>query len=334
MTAFLPDPLFTARFPWIGGDLQTLCWSIRTWLGQGVSLSRWPAEDLRLELADGDVMIGRLHRPQASDQQVARPLVLLLHGLTGDENSPYMRETAAHFLEQGWPVLRLNLRGAGPSKDLCKSLYHSGRSEDFCEVLALLQQNRGELLQAGYCAIGYSLGGNLLLKALAESDLPLAPLAAASVSGPLDLKKTALRLDVWRNRPYQKNLLKNMRAELKGKLPDDLDRAARAAKSVYDLDDRVTAPWHGFRSADDYYRRSSAGARLKEIKHPTLIIHADDDPWVPVALYRSLEWWQPGHPVQLVVTRSGGHVGFHAQGHKRAWFCSQILKFFVAQLPV
>ena len=329
MSYFVPQPRFKARFPWLGSDLQTLRASLP---GQHVSLASWPGERLFIGLADGDQMLASFHRPTPGDAAATRPLVVLLHGLAGSEDSRYLRATAAFLLHHGWPVLRLNLRGAGPSNPLCRSLYHSGRSEDLREALGVLNHERPALLADGLCLIGFSLGGNLLLKALAEADLPLVPIAAAAVSSPVDLKRTAQRLAAWRNWPYQGRLLAGMRRELHGKLPQGLAQAAAAARSVYALDERVTAPWHGFGSADDYYAQASAGPRLGQIGQPTLLLHADDDPWVPRQAYDCLQWWKPGHPVQLVMARSGGHLGFHGRGSSLAWFNRQILRFFERQL--
>ena len=124
--AALDFPEFKPRAPWWGGDLQTIR---NFFLEKPDDLSVWPGERLVLDLADGtgDRLSGALSRPQEAS---AKPLAVLLHGLTGCEESLYIVRTAAHLLRAGYPVLRLNLRGAGPSRPLCRFQYHAGRSED------------------------------------------------------------------------------------------------------------------------------------------------------------------------------------------------------------
>src|SRR5262245_2562343 len=146
---------FRPRLPWIGPDLQT----IRNFVARpAVDLRPWPAQRLWFE-AGRDRMTGLLHRSGRSD----RPLVILLHGLTGCERSSYVRCSTLQLLHLGYPVLRLNLRGAGPSRPHCREGYHAGRSEDLHNVLVGLPS---EFRNAGIAIVGYSLGGNILLKFL------------------------------------------------------------------------------------------------------------------------------------------------------------------------
>src|SRR5690348_1565707 len=188
-------PPFLARAPWWGGDLQTL----RNYLVR--QLAPLPAaERLHLPMRDGsgDRLVASLHRPVAAGTR--RPLVVLIHGLTGSEQSHYMVKTAAHLLRLGFTVLRLNLRGAGASRPSCRFQYYAGRSEDFADALAALP---GALTQGGVVAVGYSLGANMLLKYLGErgSEAPLQ--GAIAVSAPLDLAGTSRRLMWRRNGLYQ-----------------------------------------------------------------------------------------------------------------------------------
>src|SRR5215469_5724240 len=116
----LTFPRFRSRLPWWGRDLQTLRNHI---LKSEPSLAEYPAERLEFLMADGDRLVASLHRPhpEPGGIQAGRPLVILIHGLTGSEDSVYIRTSARHLLERGYPVLRLNLRGAGPSEGLCRS---------------------------------------------------------------------------------------------------------------------------------------------------------------------------------------------------------------------
>src|SRR5260370_12141999 len=162
-----------------------------------------------MRAVSGDGLGGSLHRPPpASGPAPARRLVVLIHGLSGCEQSHYMVKTAAHLLALGFTVLRLNLRGAGASRPHCRFQYYAGRSGDFADVLAALPF---ELIKGGVVAIGYSLGANMLLKYLGEwgSDAPLK--GAIAVSAPLDLARTARRMMPRRHRLYPRHLLRHMR---------------------------------------------------------------------------------------------------------------------------
>jgi predicted alpha/beta-fold hydrolase len=308
-----PDafPGFRPRPPWLTGDLQT----VRNYLRRpACDLSAFGSKRLELKLRDGDRLLGDLNLPEDTSQ---KPLVVLIHGLTGCSTGTYMLVSARHLLRQGYPVLRLNLRGAGPTRSLCREQYHAGRTEDFREALAALP----EMLTArGIVAVGYSLGGNMLLKYLGEPGTAGPVRAAASISAPIDLAAASLCLRRPRNRLYHDWLLRRMQEEA---LAGDGFTAAerdtiRAVRSVYEFDDRVVAPRNGFASADDYYARCSALAFLPSIRVPTLVIHALDDPWIPSASYQQAHWVSNRHLVPLLPAQ-GGHVGFHGRGTRLPW---------------
>lgn len=268
-------PPFLQRAPWWGGDLQTL----RNYLvGRPARLEGYAARRLVLPLEDGsgDRLAAALSLPEP--QAVSRPLVLLVHGLTGSEDSPYIRRSAAHLLGLGYPLLRLNLRGAGPSRPLCRFRYHAGRSEDFAAALAALPR---PLVAAGIIAVGFSLGANMLLKYLGErgADVPLQ--AAVAVSAPIDLRAAALGIMRPRNAIYQTYLLGNLKREALAR-GAELDATARwaitAARTIWEFDDDFVAPANGFADAEDYYARNSSEQFLDRVGIPTLVIYAQDDP--------------------------------------------------------
>jgi predicted alpha/beta-fold hydrolase len=310
----------------LGGDLQTLRNALP---GRPADLADWPGRRLELALADGsgDRLAAALHRPGAPR---GRPLAALIHGLTGCEDSRYIRASARHLLARGHPVLRLNLRGAGPSGALCRYRYHAGRSEDLRDALTALGDLEPGLLDKGLLLVGYSLGGNMLLKFLAEHGARFAVLAAASVSAPLDLKATQLRIMAPRNAVYHRYLLARMKAEtLAGTaaLSEAERQAVGSCRSIYQFDDRFVAPRGGFADAEDYYRRCSARAFLSAIAVPTLLVHARDDPWIPAAAYEAVDWGSNPHLVPLL-SASGGHLGFHGRGARAAWHDRCIRRFF------
>ena len=324
----VPDSrLFQPRFPWLGGDLQTL----RNFLLRPRHrLDDWPARRLELALRDGsgDRLVAQLHRPR----QEARELVVLLHGLTGCEDSIYIRASAAFWLARGFSVLRLNLRGAGPSRPLCSDQYHAGRSGDLLDALLALRDDFGVDFDAGLYLVGYSLGANMMLRFLAEEGVNLGVTAAASISAPIDLKAAQVRLMHPRNWVYHRFLLNGMRAEALA-TPRSLSTAERAAivgaDSVFAYDDRVIAPRSGFAGADDYYRICSGLRFLPAIKTPTLMVHAKDDPWIPSQAYEQFDW--AAHPaLSLRLTEAGGHVGFHGRDRQAAWHDLAAGNFFDA----
>lgn len=323
-TKFDPSP-FQARAPWIGGDLQTL----RNFLCRpAVDFTPWPARRLELPLHDtsGDRLLAKLHSPQSG----GRGLVVLVHGLTGCEDSFYIQASAKHWLHSGYAVLRLNLRGAGPSRPHCRFQYHAGRSGDLRDALNSLAAQEASLLDRGLFLVGYSLGGNLLLRFLAEEAARFPVVAAVSVSAPIDLKAAQQRIMEGRNWVYHRYLLTRMRREALAAPPPlgkNLKRAIVSAKSVYAFDDQVVAPVNGFDGADDYYKRCSGLRFLDRIRHPTLLVHAADDPWIPVHAYRSYDW--SGNPWLLpAILTAGGHVGFHGRGDGTAWHDQEAGRFF------
>lgn len=321
-------PPFRPRPPWFGGDLQTLRTTVREALGRApFRLTGTPAR-LSFPMPDGsgDVLLGALDRPATGE--AGRPLAILIHGLTGDEDGAYMHATAAALLAAGHPVLRLNLRGAGPSRPLCRGHYHAGRSEDLRAVIAQLPP---DLARHGLVLVGYSLGGNMLLKFLGENDSPVPVRAAAAISAPIDLAATSRRFLARRNAVYHRWLLDRMKAEALAAPGLDPAQAPRirALRTTLEFDEVVVAPPNGFAGAADYYHRSSAVRHMGGIRSPTLVIHALDDPWIPADAYTGFPWHENPALVPLL-PRSGGHVGFHDRAG--AWHDLCLIRF-LADLP-
>jgi uncharacterized protein len=322
--AALRFPPFRQRPPWWGGDLQTL----RNLLaGRRARLGE--PQRLVLPLADGsgDRLVAALNLPEPPAS--ARPLVVLVHGLTGCEDSANIRASAAHLLGLGYPVLRLNLRGAGPSRALCRFRYHAGRSGDFAAALAALPPS---LIENGMVAIGVSLGGNMLLKYLGERGAAAPLHAAVAVSAPLDLSSAAQSMMRPRNALYQAYLLRNLKREALAagaELRAEERRAITSARSIWEFDELYVAPANGFAGAEDYYVHCAAGRFLERIGVPTLVIYAQDDPWIPPAPYRGHDWRR--NPLLApLLPRRGGHVGFHGTDSRVPWHNRCIAAFLAA----
>jgi uncharacterized protein len=309
ISAAAPPP-FRERAPWFGGDLQT----VRNFVC-GTPPDLPCGERLLLKVAGGERLAARLDRPSGP---IARPLVVLVHGCAGSEASGSVVASMRHLVTQGWPVLRLNLRGALPSLPTAPGHYHAGRTGDLADALRELPAH---LARNGVVLLGQSLGGNLILKFMGEGGHGLPVLAAVTVSAPIDLSATCAKMLTRRNFFYERFMLESMKREAlaPGSAVSTSERAAiAAARNVFEFDDRFIAPRFGYRDAEDYYESNAAKHFLARIARPTLILQALDDPWVPAACYTAIDW--PRLPtIEAVLTPGGGHLGFHGQGSRVPW---------------
>lgn len=326
--ASLDLPPFRPRFPWWSGDLQTLA---SRFIRHKADLAPHYSERLSFALADGtgDTLLAMLDTPRR--RRPGRPLAILIHGLTGAEGSTYILSAARALLDRGHRVFRLNLRGAGPSRTTCGGQYYAGRSQDFRLLLALLPN---ELTADGMVAVGYSLGGAMLLKYLGEEGGATPLKAAVSVCAPIDLSSTCRRMMQPRNRPYHAFILSQMKVEATGEgaAISIRERAAiLEAKSIWHYDDVFIGPRHGFDGAEDYYERCRPTRFMPSIRIPTLLLASGDDPWIPAALYRNYDWAKSPALMPLL-PNGGGHVGFYgADG--RIWSDFAMARFFESVVP-
>ncbi len=263
-----------------------------------------------LELPDGDFVELNWVRPGPAN--AAAPVFVLFHGLEGSYDSPYARWLLATASRMGWRAVLMHFRGCGSRPNRLPRAYHSGDTADAYWLIAELSRRYPKALKV---AAGVSLGGNMLLKLVAEQGGGGLDLSGAIViSAPLDLAASADTLHQGFSRIYERHLLNALKRKVaprlaRGELPLALDtRALSQIDSLRGYDDQVTAPLHGFDDAADYYRRASAGRLLGEVELPTLILHADDDPFMPASLFERLP--QPADAVRLEITHHGGHVGF------------------------
>lgn len=317
-------PPFRPRFPWWGGDLQTIANRLRR---IPTSLAPHTSERLRFPLPDGtgDTLLASLDRPAAP--RPGKPLVILIHGLTGAEDSLYLFTLARLLLDRGRRVLRLNLRGAGPSRALCGEHYYAGRSQDLRTLLSLLPD---DLVRDGLMAAGYSLGGAMLLKYLGEEGSATPLRAAATICAPIDLAATCLNMLRARNRVYHRHILDTMKVEATGEgaVVSAAERSAIfGSRTVWDYDHVFIAPRYGFASAEDYYDRCRPTRFMAGIRIPTLVLAALDDPWIPGALYRAYDWVCNPSLLPLLPAH-GGHVGFHGKHSRQPWSDLAVARFF------
>ncbi len=319
--AGLDVPAFVDRPPWWGGDLQTL----RNQIVPGPALLAGQSRHLQFPTSDGsgDQLTGTIETPSVKP---SGPLIFLVHGLAGCEDSAYIRESARFHLLQGRRVLRLNLRGAGSSRATCRGYYCAGCASDLQDVMDGLDR---DFVRDGIFAIGYSLGGNILLNLLPRLRDEYAVVGAVTVSAPIHPLQAAKRLMAWRNSIYHHTLLRRMKIESlapeTGLSPQERDAIAKT-RSVYEFDNNFTAPRNGFRDAEDYYERTAGMNFVRCSSVPLLMVHAENDPWIPIAPYRELQNDSPSN-VEIVIARSGGHVGFHAKDSMWTWHDRLIHRF-------
>lgn len=330
---------FRQRFPWLGPDLQTLRDTLRR--------VRFPLETgpvLSFALADGGQLCARLDVPAPGPP---RGLIIVVHGLGGNSDDGSQRRLGQALNAVGFAVLRLNLRGAGPGRPLARGTYAAGCSADLLPVLGACRRLSKELAGGGpplpLAGVGISLGGTVLLNALLDhgGNGPPPLDAVVGLSSPLDLARCAAHFERPRNRLYQSWMVRRLiQQTLADPLPLSLGEregltGPAPPRTVREFDTLITAPRWGFATVADYYTACSPLSRLRQIPRtlsiagdgppPLLLVHAMDDPWVPVeatltlakATARRAPGAGPRPWPEVVISPSGGHGGFHAPGDRR-----------------
>jgi predicted alpha/beta-fold hydrolase len=313
---------FQQRWPWIGPDLQTLRDTLKPPL-----LPPDQGEPLALAVGDQASLLAMVDPPRpVTPGQRAEPrgLVVLLHGLGGSSEREGLRRMGLSLQAAGFGVWRLNLRGAGPGRPLAPGTYAARCDRDLLPVLRRAREQAGGRPLLG---VGISLGGTMLLNAALAAPGVLDALVCTS--SPLDLARCSQQIEQPRNRVYQRWLLRRLCAQTLAD-PFGVSAAERLAlegqdhpRTIRAFDAAITAPRWGYRSVEHYYREASPLPRLlgahgdgssdPPALPPTLLLHALDDPWVPVSGAQALAAQSlPG--VEVVFTARGGHNGFHGVG--------------------
>lgn len=308
---FDPHPFFR------GGHLQTIA-SLR-----GPKEPFAPESAHRIDLDDGDAIVLHENRPvdgagfdwkriAASDERV----ILLLHGLSGCHGSPYMIRWARELTQAGWIVYRMDLRGCGAAKPFARGLSHAGRSDDCRAALDWIASRHRE---AAIAAAGVSLGGNQLLKMAGEMGAEVDEsttwrkrfLGLAVVAPPMDLNRCSVNMNRLSRRIYNYYFIRTLFERIPPGVASEqlFQQVARRGrpKTLFELDDQLTAPLSGFESASAYYAKSGAVSVVEANRMRTLVLVADDDPIVPVQSFLDTKW-----PDQTLLLRmpTGGHAGF------------------------
>jgi uncharacterized protein len=308
---------------WRSGHMQTVraAWS---------RAEHWPyvARQHILVTSDDDRLV--LHEDIPDSGRATPRCVLLVHGLGGSHLSPYMVRIAHKMREAGVHVFRLDMRGCGAGWSLARQPGHAGRSEDVAVAVHFIRRQFPEYPLA---LIGFSLGGNIVLKLLGEWNCNGRGLVdrVLAVAPPVDLAACARNI----GRPamflYNRWFIRMLLTAARRRAVFDPEVARRlegpAPRSLYEFDDRVTAPLSGFSGADEYYARCSAGPKLLEISVSSLILTAADDPLIPHSIFSSLS----ARPeLSVEVTRHGGHVGFFSRPDRAGdpyWLDRRVIHF-------
>jgi predicted alpha/beta-fold hydrolase len=298
------------------GHVQTILPAL---LGRRVSLD-YTRE--RLELPDGDFL--DLDWARAGHQRV----VVISHGLEGSAADDYVRGMAASLNAAGWDALAWNFRGCSGEPNRLPRFYHSGETGDLGAVISRAARDYARI-----ALVGFSLGGNMTLKYLGEPRVHPSIVAGIGISVPVDLAASARVLDLhWANGIYLWRFMRKLTAKVRAKalrFPDQIPEVPKDNVPTFaQFDGRYTAPLHGFRDADDYWRRSSSRQFIPRIKVPTLLINARNDPFLAPACYPFSEAHL--NPMFYLETpRSGGHCGF-LDRCGRPWAERRVVEFLIS----
>ncbi|WP_454784298.1 hydrolase [Legionella sp. WA2024007413] len=278
----------------------------------------------RLELPDGD-FIDLAWKTNGLGNDT--PLIILLHGLGGNINSAYVSTLFDAFNKSGYRAVLMNFRGASGEPNRLPRVYYGGDTDDLAYFLNVLNLREPTTKKA---AVGISLGGNILLKWLGETGSQSLINAAVAVSVPFQLDNVVQKINQGFSRVYQKNLLEKLRMVFLQKL-DVINcqlslskQKLYSIKTLYEFDEQITAPLHGFVNAQEYYQKSSSRQYLLQIATPTLIIHALDDPFMTPDVLPTVNELSPD--ILLELSQHGGHVGFIAE-KKQFWLEQRIPNF-------
>ena len=311
--------------PWLpGGNSQTIYpFFLRSLISPAYQRER-------LELDDGDFIdIDWL------DNSIDRPLVIMFHGLEGGSSSHYARSIMGLLQELGWRGAVVHFRGCSGTPNRLPRAYHAGDSEEIGKILHKIRERNQSLgSSASLYVIGISLGGNALLKWLGEQGKKACHIidGAVTVSVPLDLVAAGKALDSGFNRLYTQHFLGTLKKKVLKKLDDfpGLFDAVAVAKctTLYQFDNLVTAPLHGFSNTDEYWALSSSKPWLKHIQVPTLVINARNDPFMPSSSLPAQT--DVSCSVSLEFPTEGGHVGFLSSPFpgNLTWLPERVVRFF------
>lgn len=275
------------------------------------------AEYLEIDTPDGDFL-----SLEIAEGGKNSPVAVIFHGLEGHTRRYYVTQLAEELLLRDYSVVLVNFRGCGPKMNRLRRFYHSGETEDIDTILSWVSDT---FPGSAVFAAGFSLGASALLNYLKKygTGHPLSSVAA--ISTPFELKKGSLNLENGFNRLYTRRFLNMLTEKLERKRALYADLPVFTGTTLYQFDDQITAPLHGFSSADDYYEQCSSFYFMDQIKSDTLVVHSEEDPMCPFE-------WTPvkdisqNPKISSCYTKRGGHVGFWSR--PAGWLNRTIADYF------
>lgn len=286
------------------------------------------AETVEVDPSDGSRVLCHCHW-QAESVRAQRLTTVLVHGLEGSSNSRYIQGVTARAWAAGYNVVRMNMRNCGNTDTLTPTLYHSGLSGDVSAVVAHVARKFG-LQQVAL--VGYSMGGNLVMKMAGEWGDRAPLVAVAAVCPAVDLAAGSDALHEPRNRIYERKFLRGLMRRFRRKaalFPERYETAGIGPiRSLREFDDKIVARYCGFRDADDYYYRSAAARVVDKIAVPTLVLYAADDPFVRILPETRAKFESNPH-INFVETQHGGHCAFLSRdgGEETHWAEAMVLRY-------
>lgn len=286
-------------------------------------------EEAELIATEPDVRV-LAYRQQPKCVPVAH--AILVHGLEGSHASGYMISLAHALLQAGLAVTRLNMRSCGGSEAHCRTLYHAGLTSDLAAVVRLIHQTTALPI----FLVGFSLGGNVVLKFAGESGASLTGLVAGvvGISTPIDLAACCRQMMRLENRIYEARFVSRLKERYRrrhAQFPELFPvEGLNHVRSVYEFDDRFTAKHFGFGDAETYYRTQSSGRYFPQIAVPTLLVQAEDDPLIPFRVFRQAAI-DANPNIELLATPHGGHVGFLSRVRPRFWVDHAVVSWIARQ---
>ncbi len=340
---------------WKGGDLQTIRDTFCIGLNSFKNLEKVfiPLPDYPSDLVINNYLLGYLEKPDLFN--LNKGLILITHGLGGSTKRFGLKRISRKLLNEGFAVLKLNLRGAGSGRYLSHKNYSARCSNDIISVVNFIRKNlfpkdkysHFERNNFPIYGIGLSLGGTILLNACfdfeEQNNKPLLD-GLACVSSPLDLNSCSQCIDKPRNFIYQKWLINRLKSQVLQSQLNKIDctkenltkRSIKKIKTIREFDEKITAPNWGYKSVDDYYLRASPFSKIKRFfnKLPrSLFIHAKDDPWVPYEPTLELKNFLKDNysGISFLLTEKGGHNGFHSS---RGCWSDEIVSNWIKSLNI
>ncbi|WP_420236800.1 YheT family hydrolase [Telmatobacter bradus] len=309
------------------GHLQTI---VGNYLPRPAFTLQAESEAVLVDAADGSRVLCHCHwQPEAVRSQ--RLTLVLVHGLEGSSDSRYIQGIAQRGWRSGCNVVRMNMRNCGGTDALTPTLYHSGLSGD---VAAVVRHFAEKFSLQRMALVGYSMGGNLVLKAAGEWGTQAPLLAVAAVCPAIDLAAGSDALHESINRFYERHFLRGLMRRYRHKtalFPGIYQGFEQPIRSLRDFDDRIVARYCGFRNADDYYHRAAAARVVDRIALPTLVLCAADDPFIRLTTETRAKL-EANPAVHFIETAHGGHCAYlgRAAGNEIHWAESNLMRFLLS----